>query len=85
MSDAEKLAKIIQANPGAVAIIDNDAWHLTKPTPSGWDELSNHEQDEWVDSSELAHSADYPDLPVVYGYGLLVAMAGILNIKIESV
>lgn len=80
-----KLAKIITNNPGAVAYIDNDAWYLYKPLPTGYDDWPQEEQDEWYGKSRLACSDDFALLGNSYGYGLLEAMAHIHNIKLEEV
>ena len=79
------LAKIIQANPGCVAIVDNDCWTLYSRDPSSLDE------DEDAEKYELANSDDV--MPVGDGYGsgncyggdILQALAKIVGIKVESV
>jgi hypothetical protein len=85
MTDERKLAEIIKANPGAVAYIDNDNWHLDKPIPHELANWSEEKQNEWYDSCELTNSAAFPKLGVSYGHGLLQAMAALLDIKLEIV
>lgn len=85
MSDAEKLAKIIEKNPGAVALVDNDDWYLEAPKPAGYDEWDEEQRYYWDEHrSTLARSYDFPELGATYGRGLLEAMALLTNITIEN-
>lgn len=80
-----KLCEIIKNNPGAVAYIDNDSWHLHKSIPLGYDDWSEDKQAKRDEGCELAISDDYPALGNCYGYGLLEAMAFVFGIKLEGV
>lgn len=80
----KNLVEIIKANPGCVAIIDNDQWTLYKADPT--------EENDGPDN-ELASSDDYLE-PMAgstyqedncYGGGLLRALAVIVGVKLESV
>lgn len=80
------LAGIIEQNPGATAIIDNDVWYLEAITPPEYDELNEEQKRYWVDTqATLATSLDFPQLGCCFGYGLLQAMALICNITVEQV
>lgn len=80
-----KLAKIIKNNPEAVAYIDNDSWHLYRLPPPDFDDWSKVQQDDWYDTCQLACSNDFKFLGITHGYGLLEAMAHILNIELDGV
>ena len=81
------LVKIIQDNPGCVAIVDNDGWTLYKKHPN----LCADDRE--VDASELAGSGDKLKPLGDGGYGsgncyggdILQALAKIVGIKVESV
>lgn len=87
------LVKIIKANPGCVASIDNDWWCLNKAPPKPISEMTNEEHDKWGDTSELVSSSDEIKPLGDGGYGsgncysgdLLQALAQIVGIKVESV
>lgn len=80
-----KLAQIITNNPGAVACIDNDSWHLYRLPPPDYDDWSSVQQDDWYHTCRLAYSGDFKFLGITHGYGLLEAMAHLLKIKLEGV
>lgn len=79
------LAAIIKANPGCVAIVDNDSWTLYSKHP---DEIA---EDDVVESYELACESDVAPAGDGYGSGncyggdVLQALAKIVGIKVESV
>lgn len=86
-SDKKDLVEIIKANPGCVAIVDNDTWTLYSKHPN---EFNEDEED--VEKYELANDSDV--LPRgddgygsgnCYGGDLLQALAVIVGIKVESV
>lgn len=88
MPKAKKdLVEIIKANPGCVAIVDNDCWWLYRKEYATLDEVTQQKADEL----ELANDSDV--LPRGDGYGsgncyggdLLQALAVIVGIKVESV
>ena len=85
--DRFDLVEVIKANPGCVAIVDNDCWTLYKENPyEGPDDGSRWEKD-----NELC--CDSNVIPRGQGYGsgccngadILQALAEIVGIKIESV
>ncbi len=90
------LVKIIEANPGCIATIDNDCWTLKKKTkqPRGFDNWTYEKQAEWNKAQELANSDDR-DLVVpggggygsgnCYGGDILQSLAKIVGITVESV
>lgn len=93
--EAKDLAQIIRDNPGCVAVIDNDSWTLRKdtPQPDDFDNWTYQKQDEWERSQELASSDDtlkpfknetYQE-GSCYGGDILLALAEIVGIKVESV
>jgi hypothetical protein len=85
VSKPKDLAAIIKANPGCVAIVDNDCWTLYSKHPDDVPE------DDVIEAYELACDSDV--IPVGQGYGsgncyggdLLQALAKIVGITIESV
>ena len=89
------LVEIIKANPGCVAVIDNDCWRLEKheEPPADYDNWPADAQDGWWGSLELASSSD--DLVDrgdggygsgnLYGGDILQALAEIVGIRVESV
>jgi hypothetical protein len=89
------LVQIIKDNPGCVATIDNDSWHIDKNVerPSDFDNWEYEKQEEWHDSNCLASDDDdlvrYGDGGYgsgnCYGGDILQALAQIVGIKIESV
>lgn len=87
--ETRDLATIIRENPGCVAIIDNDEWEIKKARPEDYDDWTIEEQDAFDASSQLASSLcryrDTTDRGHVYGTDILIALASIVGIKIESV
>lgn len=86
---AKDLVKIIKANPGCIAIVDNDCWSLHREDPSkaGPDHDSPN-REAWERANELAHDGNIKPLgdgSNCYGGDLLQALAIIVGIKIESV
>ena len=90
---AKDLVKIIQANPGCVAIVDNDCWTLYKQHP----DENPHEEDgdescaKWDKKNELANNRNVKQIGDGYGSGncyggdILQALAKIVGVEIESV
>ena len=69
---AKDLVQIIKENPNSTFIIDNDSW---------W--MEGAETDEEGEPIVVAHSRDFDyDLP--YGGSILIALAEIVGVKIES-
>jgi hypothetical protein len=89
MSKQQKdLVEIIKANPGCVAIVDNDCWSLHKVHPSSLGDCS----DEELEANELASDGEVKELGDggygsghCYGGDILQALAKIVGIKVESV
>lgn len=79
----KNLAEIIRANPGCVAVVDNDSWWLYKKAP-------DYEQEDDPEN-ELANDRNVIRVGRGYGSGcryggdLLQALAQIVGITIESV
>lgn len=94
-SSKNNLVEIIQANPGCIAVIDNDCWDLvkTQDEPEGFDDWDLEKQDRWYESQRLASSDD--DLVELgdggygsghrYGGDVLQALAAIVGISVRSV
>lgn len=90
------LVQIIRDNPGCVARIDNDSWELLRgrKVPKRAETWSVDEEDAWWAEETLASSND-DLLPMkagkgygsgcCYGGDILVALAQIAGIKVESV
>lgn len=82
----QELATIIKANPGCIAIVDNDCWTLYKLDPY----RDNAPEDD-DDGNELANSTANGGFDNGYGSGncyggdILQALALIVGIKVESV
>lgn len=89
------LVEIIKANPGCIAIIDNDNWKLVKtqnepPEAVDWDD---DQMEAWMLAQVLASSND--DIVELgdggygsgfcYGGDILQALAKIVGIEIQSV
>jgi hypothetical protein len=81
------LVQIIKDNPGCVAIVDNDCWHLYKSDP-----YADGLDDDDVEALELANDSDIAPLGDggygsgnCYGGDLLQALAVIVGIKVQSV
>jgi hypothetical protein len=93
----KNLAEIIKANPGCVAIVDNDGWTLHRLHPSKnpfpYSKAPN-DYEEWEEGNLLASDSDAFDPPLgdggygsgcSYGGDLLQALAQIVGVKVESV
>lgn len=89
------LVKIIRENPGCVATIDNDGWVLAKDAqpPDDFESWTWQRQDEWREAQRLASSDErfktfknetYQE-EHCYGGAILLALAEIVGIKVESV
>jgi hypothetical protein len=90
---AKNLPEIIKANPGCVAVVDNDAWHLFKASPNTAPQGAE-EYEAWIKDNELASDADDFDPPLgdggygsgnCYGGDLLQALAVLVGMTVESV
>ena len=86
------LVQIIKDNPGCIATIDNDCWWLRKALPKPEDEMTDDEEDDWLDNSQLAYDGEVKVLGDGgygsgnrYGGDILQALAQIVGVKIESV
>jgi hypothetical protein len=89
------LVQIIRDNPGCIATIDNDCWWIKKgtPHPDGFDNWSSAKQEEWEEAQEIASSNDKIKSVGMetyqsgncYGGDILLALAVIAGIKVESV
>lgn len=82
------LVAIIKANPGCVAVIDNDRWTLHKVDPDTLDDPSDKE----IEANELARDGEVTPLGDggygsgnCYGGDILQALAKIVGVKISSV
>lgn len=94
MAKAKKdLVEIIKANPGCVAVVDNDCWYLYRENPNeagpDWDSPN---REAWEKANELASDGDVKPLGDggygsgnCYGGDILQALAQIVGIKVESV
>lgn len=93
MSKQKDLVKIIKANPGCVAIIDNDSWSLHREHPEAGPDYDDPKREAWEKANELAcDSDDLEDLGDggygsgnCYGGDILQALAKIVGVKVESV
>lgn len=88
MKKQKDLVEIIKANPGCVAVIDNDGWTLHKVDPDTLDDPS----DEEIEANELARDGDVKPLGDggygsgnCYGGDILQALAAIVGVKVVSV
>jgi len=83
--NTEQLAKVIQDNPGCFLLVDNDQWHLYKRNP--FDSTTDEEQDDIMDNECLARDDDLDgeSMGCVYGFGVLVALAGLHRLTVETV
>jgi hypothetical protein len=85
------LVEIIRANPGCVAIVDNDCWSLYKKHPSeAPDDDDGYEL--WCEQNELVRDDQIEPLGDggygsgnCYGGDILQALAKIVGITVESV
>lgn len=82
------LVEIIKANPGCVAVVDNDGWSLHKTDPDELDDPSDKE----IEANELANDGDVLSLGDggygsgnCYGGDILQALAKIVGITVKSV
>lgn len=84
-NNGKDLAAIIKANPGCIAIVDNDCWTLYSR------EYAEMEDHEGAEKYELANDGDVAPLGAGYGSGncyggdILQALAQIVGVKVESV
>ncbi len=92
MAKQKDLVKIIKANPGCVAIIDNDCWFLHREHPEGGPDYDDPKREAWEKANELASYEDVKPLGDggygsgnCYGGDILQALAKIVGIKVESV
>ena len=74
---------IIIANPGCVAVLDNDCWSVRKPLPEGFDGWSEKAQEDWWDKPNLIDSRHVEGCD--YGGGLVEVLALAVNLKTEGV
>lgn len=85
-SKGKDLAKIIKANPGCVAVVDNDCWTLYSRDP---EDLPGDEDDpekyELANDSDVARVGDGYGSGHCYGGDLLQALAKIVGMKVTSV
>lgn len=94
---AKDLVKIIKANPGCVAIVDNDCWTLHRVHPDE-NPYNDDESDsdfkkfhEWEERNTLARDGEVKRIGDGYGSGncyggdILQALAAIVGIQVESV
>ena len=79
-----ELAEIIKANPGCVAIVDNDDWTLYKSNPYADGAEPEDLQLADADSHGDRTAGGYGE-GNCYGGDLLQALARIVGIKVESV
>lgn len=96
MGDTRKdLVQIIRDNPGCIATIDNDCWWLERNVtpPSDFDNWTDNARDDWFQHNRIAHSRER-FLPLddgefgsgnCYGGDILLALAKIVGIKVQSV
>lgn len=89
MKREKDLVEIIKANPGCVAVVDNDSWTLHKVDPSS---LPDEPSDEELEANELACESDIKPLGDggygsgnCYGGDILQALAVIAGVKVVSV
>lgn len=93
MTKAKKdLVEIIKANPGCVAVVDNDCWWLYREDPSGGPADDSPNRETWEKANELANDDNVKELGDggygsgnCYGGDILQALALIVGIKITSV
>lgn len=82
---SKDLVAIIKANPGCVAIVDNDCWTLYSKHPDDVAEDDVAESYELACESDVAPRGDGYGSGNCYGGDILQALAEIVGIKIESV
>lgn len=85
------LVETIKANPGCVALVDNDCWQLFKKHPDTFDG-EDDDYDDWIAENEIANDGSIEPIGDdgygsghCYGGDLLQALAAIVGIKVESV
>lgn len=94
MKTISELAEIIKSNPGCVVTVDNDYWRLDKMNI--WDNPHDEEgnPDEFalwekentlIDSDQIENASVGDVTQNCYGGGILMALAQINGITIESV
>lgn len=93
----KNLAEIIKANPGCVAIVDNDSWtlHREHPYENGPNEDDDDEAyeafEKWQEENQIARSGEVEEVGGGYGSGncyggdILQALAQIAGVKVDSV
>jgi hypothetical protein len=79
------LAAIIKANPGCVAVVDNDCWTLYSRDPDDLPEDEDAEKYELANSDDVEPSGDGYGSGNCYGGDILQALAKIVGIKVTSV
>lgn len=86
------LVEIIKANPGCIAVVDNDCWSLYREHPDNGPEYDSPNREAWEKANELANDGDVKELGDggygsgnCYGGDILQALAQIVGVKIESV
>lgn len=74
---------IIKANPGCIAVLDNDCWSIERPQPAHWDAMSDDEKDIWLEEEgTLISSLDVDECD--YGGGLVEVLALEFGLKCED-
>lgn len=84
-TNGKDLAAIIQANPGCVAVVDNDCWTLYSLDPDSLPDDEDAEKYELANDSDVAPVGDGYGSGPCYGGELLQALAKIVGIKVTSV
>jgi hypothetical protein len=99
MAGKKDLAKIIQANPGCFAVVDNDCWTLYKQDPESNPHEDETETDDgfkkwekWDKANTLASDGEVKSLGDggygsgnCYGGDILQALAAIVGVTVTSV
>lgn len=90
----KNLVEVIKANPGCIAIVDNDGWQLWKTDPEGPDAPTDDDDafEAWERQNLLASDGDVEELGDggygsgnCYGGDILQALAAIVGIEVRSV
>jgi hypothetical protein len=84
-----KLAAIIQKNPGATVILDNDCWWMNRAgeNPYDWESDDPNEvsrYDRFEDKKQIVSSSDMKYSSGPYGRDILEALAYIVGIELED-
>lgn len=85
------LVKLINDNPGAVFVVDNDCWSMHPARPKPDSEMTESDWRAWYDACLVDDSDVIPIGDGGYGSGssyggdILQALAVIVGVKIESV